>query len=426
MAQSTIALLILLVTVILFVTEKIPLSLTAMLSAITMGLFGIMSWSDVFSGMSNSIIIFLVGCGILGASYFSTGLADKIGQAIMRMGSALTEKRLILFLYIIGAITSAFFNGAMIVAVLFPIIDAMVHSSNGRLTRKQLYLPTAVSTVFGSNMTTIGSTSMMLAVSLLASSENGYQFSFFEPLWIGLPGTLAAFLVYATFGCRMQDRIFNYPDIPSDVDVIELKDESSSGLTKHQWITVITTLACIGSIIFGLNYGAAGFIAASVLIVTGCIDLKHAYRSAGWEIIFLVAGSLGIAKGLQVSGAGQVIADVTLKVFSFTANSPAGLCIVILFLATLLSNFMSNGATVSIVVPIALSLAFALGTNPAPFVLAGAIGANLSVATPICVTQVTMSCSAGYNFRSLIRMGGFLNLVTFVVTAAALLVVYYI
>ena len=185
-------------------------------------------------------------------------------------------------------------------------------------------------------------------------------------------------------------------------------------------------LAFIGSIILGLNYGAAGFIAASVLIVTGCIDLQHAYKSAGWEIIFLVAGSLGIAKGLQLSGAGQVIADVTLRVFSFAAKSPAGLCIVILFLATLLSNFMSNGATVSIVVPIALSLATALGTNPAPFVLAAAIGANLSVATPICVTQITMSCSAGYNFRSLIRMGGFLNLIAFLVTALALLLVYYL
>ena len=231
MAQSTIALLILLVTVILFVTEKIPLSLTAMLSAIAMGICGIMGWSDVFSGMSNSIIIFLVGCGILGAAYFSTGLAEKIGQAILRRGSLLTEKRLILFLFVIGAVTSAFFNGAMIVAVLYPIIDALVQSSDGRLSRKQLYLPTAVSTVFGSNMTTIGSTSMMLAVSLLASSENGYHFSFFEPLLIGLPGTLAAFLVYATFGCRMQERVFNYPDLPSTVDVVLLQEEADRGLT---------------------------------------------------------------------------------------------------------------------------------------------------------------------------------------------------
>lgn len=426
MPQSTIALLILLVTVALFVTERIPICLTAMLSAIAMGLTGIMGWSDVFSGMSNSIVIFLVGCGVLGAAYFSTGLAERIGHAILRIGDRLTEKRLLLFLYVIGAATSAFFNGAMIVAVLFPIIDSLVESSGGRITRKQLYLPTAVSTVFGSNITTIGSTSMMLAVSLLASTENAYQLRFFEPLLIGLPGTLAAFLVYASFGCRMQERIFSYPDIPSDIDVIQLDEGGGRGLSVHQWITVLSTLCCIGAIILGVNYGAAGFITAAVLIVTGCVDLKHALRSVSWEIIFLVAGSLGIAKGLQLSGAGQQIADATLRIFAFAADSPAGLCLVILFLATFLSNFMSNGATVSIVVPVALSVAAAMDAFAAPFVLAAAIGANISVATPICVTQVTMSCSAGYSFRSLIKMGGFLNLVAFIATAAALLLVYYL
>lgn len=110
MPPSTIALIILLVTIIVFITETIHLCLTAMLSAIAMGIFGLMPWSDVFSGMSNSI-------------------------------------------------------------VMFPIIDSLSSSSYGRISRKQLYLPTAVSTVFGSNITTIGSTSMMLAVGLLAESN---------------------------------------------------------------------------------------------------------------------------------------------------------------------------------------------------------------------------------------------------------------
>lgn len=426
MAQSTLALIILAITIILFVTEKIPICLTAMLSAISMGLLGIIGWQEVFSGMSNSIVIFLIGVGVVGAAYFSTGLADRIGQALLKTGTKLTEKRLILLLFVIGVLTSAFFNGTMIVAILFPIIDALARSSGGRITRKQLYMPTAVATVFGSNLTTIGSTSMMLAVSLLAASGEGYQIQFFEPFLIGLPGVLTAFLVYATFGCHMQSRIFNYPDLPSDSDAMQFTDNASQRLTVHQWITVLTTVACIASIVLGLDYGAAGFIAAAVLIVTGCIDIKQAFRGVSWEIIFLVVGSLGIANGLKVSGAGQVIADTTLSVLSFVGESPAGLCIVILFMATLLSNFMSNGATVSIVVPLALSVASTVSTSAAPYVLAAAVGANLSVATPICVTQITMSCTAGYNFKSLIRMGGFLNLIAFAATAAALILVYYL
>lgn len=426
MAQSTIALIILAITILLFVTEKIPTCLTAMLSAIAMGFTGIISWSDVFAGMSNSIVIFLIGVGILGASYFSTGLADRIGYALLTHGKKLTEKRLILLLFIIGAVTSAVFNGTMIVAVLFPIIDAIARNSNGKVTRKQLYMPTAVATVFGSNLTIIGSTSMMLAVSLLADSSFGHQMGFFEPFLIGLPATFASFLIYATFGCRMQDRIFSYDDLPPTAEAVQMDSSDAQRLTVHQWISVLTTVACIGSIILGLNYGVAGILAAVVLILTGCIDLGKALRSVSWEIIFLVVGSLGLANGLQASGAGQVIAEETLKIFSFAAHSPAGLCVVVLFLATLLSNFMSNGAAVSIVVPIAISLAASLNTSAIPFVLAAAVGANISVATPICVTQITMSCTAGYNFRNLIRMGGFLNLVAFAATAAALVLVYYL
>ena len=426
MSSAVIALIILLITIIMFFTELLPLSITAMLAAIAMGVFGVMDWSDVFSGMSNSITLFLVGCGILGASYFSTGLSDVIGARLMKIGGQLSEKRFILVLFLIGAVTSAFFNGAMIVAIMFPIIDALAQSSKGRITRKQLYLPTAISTVIGSNITTIGSTSMMLAVGLLASSEYSYTVSFFEPLAIGLPGIVITFLIYATFGYRMQNRIFNFPDVPPDIDIEQEPFCKCGKLTKHQWIVIFVTLLCIGSLIAGFNYGAAGFLAAAILVITGCIDLKHAYRSVSWDVVFLVVGSLGIAKGLASSGASSLIADATLHAFSFLNGSPCGMCIVILLLSTLLSNFMSNGATVSIVVPIALSIALAMNTPGTPFVLAAAIGANISVATPISVTQVTMSCAAGYRFRDLLKMGGFINFLAFLVTSLALAMVYYI
>lgn len=425
MTSAAIALIILCLMIVSFVIGKIPISLTAMLAAIAMGCFGVIEWTDVFSGMSSSIVIFLVGCGVLGASYFSTGLSDVIGNTILRLGDRLTEKRLILLLYIVGAITSAFFNGVMIVAVLFPIIDALAKTSGGRISRKQLYLPTAISTVIGSNITIIGSTSMMLAVGLLAASEYQYSLSFFEPLLVGLPGVLAVFLVYATFGVRMQSRIFTFPDIPADGEV-NLSEAASEKLTPRQWITILTTLACIGAMIAGFHYGAAGFLAASILVITGCVDIDRAYKSVSWNCVFLVVGSLGVAKGIQVSGAGNLVAETILWIFASFGDSPAMMCVVMLFIATLLSNFMSNGAAVSIVTPIALSLAQSLGTSGVPFVLAVAVGANISLATPICVTQVTMSCTAGYRFKDLLQMGGFLNLLVFAVTALALLLGYYL
>lgn len=184
MAQSTIAILILIVTIILFVTELLPVSVTALSAMLAMGLFGIITWPAAFSGMSNSIIFFLIGTEVLGAAYFTTGLADDLGGALMRLGKkGMNERGLILCMFLIGFVTSAFFNGAMIVAVMFPIIDSIAASSNGRMTRKQMYLPVAIATVFGSNITTIGSTSMMLAVPQLGIEEifNSFVHYYFLP-----------------------------------------------------------------------------------------------------------------------------------------------------------------------------------------------------------------------------------------------------
>ena len=425
MSQATIAILILLAAVVLFITEILPVSVTSILAMLAMGVFGVISWSDAFSGMSNSIIFFLIGTAILGESFFSTGLADVIGHQLLRLSRhGFGERGMILILFIVGAVTSAFFNGAMIIAVLFPIIDSIAASSNGSITRKNLYLPTAVSTVLGSNVTIIGSTSMMLAVRLLAESDFGYSMSFFEPFWIGIPGNIIAIIAFMTFAYRMEQKYFDFPDVrhemPHDDDAAQPK------MTGKCWFVVVVTVLTILAVALGYDYGAAAMICAVVLIATKCIDVKAAYSGVCWDTIFVVAGSLGFAKGINASGAGREIADFVIGLCGPLSSSAGAMCIVILFLATLISNFMSNGAAVSIVAPIGIALASSLGVSAIPFVLATAVGANLSLATPICVTQITMCMSAGYRSKDIFRVGGLINLLAFAVTAAALWLVYYI
>ena len=252
MSQSTIAILILLVTVILFLTEKLPVSVTAICAMLAMGIFGIISWTDAFSGMSSSVVWFLIGVSILGESFFSTGLADKIGDTLLRLAkNGMSERCLILFLFVIGVVTSAVFNGAMIVAVLFPIIDAIAHSSHGRITRKHVYLPTAIATVYGSNLTIIGSTSMMLAVSMVAVNELNLSVPFFEPFKIGFPGVLLAFIAYATFAYPLQKKAFTFAEISPTVD------ESANAEFYHKpwkcWFVAATTVGTIVSVALGVN-----------------------------------------------------------------------------------------------------------------------------------------------------------------------------
>ena len=83
MESSTIAIIIILITIVSFILEKIPLAMTAMLSSIAMGIIlPEMSLDDVYAGFSSSTVMMVAGMCVVGDSLFQTGMADKLGAAL--------------------------------------------------------------------------------------------------------------------------------------------------------------------------------------------------------------------------------------------------------------------------------------------------------------------------------------------------------
>ena len=82
MSKAVMTLCVVGVVAILFITELIPLAVTAMGGAITVGLLGILPVSQVFSGLSNGTVVLFAGMFVIGASMFHTGLAQRAGEAV--------------------------------------------------------------------------------------------------------------------------------------------------------------------------------------------------------------------------------------------------------------------------------------------------------------------------------------------------------
>ena len=68
-----------------FVTEIIPLAVTAMAGSIACGLLGFIPAKQVFSGLSNSTVVLFAGMFVVGAAMFYTGLAQKIGETVVKL-----------------------------------------------------------------------------------------------------------------------------------------------------------------------------------------------------------------------------------------------------------------------------------------------------------------------------------------------------
>ena len=154
------------------------------------------------------------------------------------------------------------------------------------------------------------------------------------------------------------------------------------------------------------------------------LDHKHRWRCVSWGTIIVVAGSIGISSAIRSSGAAEVICNFFISIAGPIANSTIGVCVVLFFVAAILSSFMSDNATVAIMLPIAASIAEGLGLSAVPIFIAVCSGTKTGIMTPICVTPMTQACAAGYRFKDFIRMGTILTAISWVCTSVMLAIVY--
>ena len=305
---------------------------------------------------------------------------------------------------------------------LLPVIDSLVVRSGGRITRKQTYFPLCVASVLGNNLTTISATSMVTAGALL--SEAGFrQLGLFEPTAVNLPALLVVIVFYILAGHKLQSRWFDFEEIPPAPEQ-ELSEDALSGVPIWKtWLTLAVTLAVVVLLVCGADTGFAALIGACVLVLTRCVSEREAFASISWQVIIIAAGAIGFSKGMDASGAGAIIASTVIGLFG--DGSPFVICIALFVIGSLLSNFMSDNASVAVLIPITLAVAQGMNCDATPLVLSAASGIKVALATPISVTPMTMIGVPGYRFKDYLRMGGLVNLISLAVTSAAIYVIYF-
>ena len=234
----------------------------------------------------------------------------------------------------------------------------------------------------------------------------GLKFGFFEYAIVGLPILIAGILFYATIGFN----ILPHHDTVDIEDSIfdETKDFSKVPKWKKVLSLVILIVTLIGMIFeeeIGVKLCITGCVGAILLILTGVISEKDALKSIDLKTIFLFGGTLSLAKALEVTGAGEMIADKVIGALG--ANpSPVLFTFVVFILCCIMTNFMSNTATTALMAPICVSIAQGMGADPRAVLMACVIGGSCAYATPIGMPAHTMVLGAGnYKFIDYVKAG---------------------
>ena len=416
MSPSTITLIFLAFAIVSFVLEKIPLGLTATIVAIGLNLTGVLDNSATFAGYVNSNVILCVDMCVVGQALFETGMANKIGGLVTRF--AKTERMLIVSVMVIVGIMSGFLSNTGTAAVLIPVVCGIADESG--YSRSRLLMPLVFAAALGGNLSIIGAPGNLMGVNAL--QEMGMETSFFMYAPVGIPMLVAGILYFAFIGYRF------LPDGSHGGEAVEAQKDYSDVPQWKQIVSLIVLVVVILAMIFekqiGVKIQISACVGAIILVLTGVISEKEALKSIDLKVVLLFGGSLALAKALETTGAGSLIADAIVGALGANPN-PMILLLVVFVVGCALTNFMSNTATTALMVPIATSLAQSLGADPRSMIIATVIACSCAYATPIGMPANTMVVGlGGYKFNDYVKAGLPLIAVSFIICIVLLPILF--
>ncbi len=190
---------LILVAVVLFVTERLPIALVALLVMTTLLLSGIITPDEALAGFSNMATVTIAALLVLSAGLFRTGAVNFAGTVLARLGKRSFWLALFVMMPTIGVL-SAFINHTTVVAIFIPIMLGMAREI--KVSPSRLLMPLAFASMFGGACTLIGSSTNIL-VNSIAQHYGEAPFGMFEFARLGLVLFGAGFLYMLGIGTRM-------------------------------------------------------------------------------------------------------------------------------------------------------------------------------------------------------------------------------
>ena len=213
--------------------------------------------------------------------------------------------------------------------------------------------------------------------------------------------------------------------LADDPDFLVLEEALQEALRLQRApVAALIMVGVVLSVMVGwLPISIAAVAGATLMVLTGCLQMEEAYRHIQWNAVFLIAGMLPLGIAMENSGAAGFLAAGVISRMS--ALGPVFLIGGLFFLTTLASQVMPNAVVTVLLAPIALSSAADLGFSPFALMMVVAIAASASFLSPVGhPANVLIMGPGGYRFGDYIRVGLPLTIVVLIVTLIVLPLVW--
>ena len=446
--------------IVLWVTEALPLPVTALLGAALCVVMRVAPAKDVFAPFADPLMFLFIGSFILARAIFLHHLDRRLAFGVLSIKWVGARPGRILFAF--GAVTaflSAWISNTATTAMMFAIGMAILaflfdneRAGGSPISRRYatgLMLMTSFAASIGGLATPIGTPPNVIGLGFIRQLI-GVEFSFFKWAMIGVPVVIILFLYlffYLNTLCRAGVR-----EISGSAEMLRGEKERLGAWTRGQRSTLVAFLVTVGlwvvpgiiALVFGdrsdiyqsVNRSVPEAVAAVVgagllFLLPGSAKGERAINweeavKIDWGVVLLYGGGFALGVLSFQTGLAESVGRGLTGLLPVSGG--LGLLFASVLVAVIVSEATSNTASANMVVPVVIAIARAQGADPLEPALGATLGASLGFMLPVSTPCNAIVYGSGYvPLTRMIRYGILLDVVgVFVIVALVRLLVPFL
>lgn len=413
-----------------WVSEAIPISITALLPIILFPLTGALEISKTTASFSHKYVFLYLGGFMIAIAIEKWNLHKRIALSIISLiGSDLVK--IILGFMIATAFLSMWISNTATSVMMLPIAMAVADQFGGfkpesvrNKARKALMLSIAYSASIGGFATLIGTPPNLVLVGVLEDTY-GVKISFVDWMKFGLPISLALLLICWKYLTGFAFSI-SQVKFPGGISTINAMKKDLGKISREEttvlWVFVATAILwiarsllqkmipAIDDTIIAMVSGVLLFIlptknGGQILNWKDCANLP-------WDIILLFGGGLALAKGFSDTGLASWIAS---QLTQMQGLSLLLLILVLVASVNFLTEITSNLATTAMLLPVLAPMAYAFDIHPYVIMVSVTISASCAFMLPVATPPNAVVFGSGYlRISDMMRAGILMNIISIV------------
>ncbi|PKH06821.1 DASS family sodium-coupled anion symporter [Moritella sp. Urea-trap-13] len=392
---------------ILWLTEALHVSITAILVPVLAVVFGIFNTQTALNNFSNPIIFLFLGGFALAAALHRQELDKAIADKVLVLAKGRMDVA-VFMLFGVTAGLSMWISNTATTAMMLPLVLGVLNKVNtktGHNTYVFVLLGIAYCASIGGIATIVGSPPNAIAAAQL-------NLSFTEWMSYGVPITLI--LLPVTVGVLYMllkpnlNEVFELDHQPIAWDKGKIVTLAIFSLTVFLWIFSKPINAMLGG--FSKFDTLVALMAIVLVGVARVVHWKDIEKTTDWGVLLLFGGGICLSNILKATGTSVFLAESLSDVLS-----QAGMMIIILTLVAfvvMLTEFASNTASAALLIPVFAGVAEVLGMSPIVLSALIAIAASCAFMLPVATPPNAIVFSTGHIKQSeMMRVGIYLNLI---------------